>query len=400
MQSPAKPNHEGHDGQTSGPLSFGSLLARVKPAIEARLEALWQEKLRARGRHGAEVRAVVTTASDLTLRGGKRYRAGLLAAAYYGVATGRAESNLESVVFGKGPDADAILGGGVALELLQSYLLIQDDWMDGDVERRGGPSAHVALAKSLGDEKKGASGAILAGDLVWSMAVETLTRLEVAPERRLLTLKLFCEIHEDVVVGQVLDTLSREVDIEELHALKTGSYTVRGPLLLGATLAGADADVLAALERFAAPIGVAFQLRVDLIGIFGSEKEAGRPEASDLRSGKNTAVMRECLPGIDAAGRAKIDAVWGKLHADRASIAAAVEAIEASGARQRVESRLFALCDEAEALARALPFSADARRLLAEGANALRAIPSGGATRAIPSPEAPTVHNRVSGAPV
>lgn len=387
MDSPAKP------GQAET-LSFATLLARVKPAIETRLEALWRDKLAARGRHGAEVRSVIETSSDLTLRGGKRYRAGLLAAAYYGVA-GRGTSggasgaeSIEAMVFGSGPHAEAILAGGVSLELLQSYLLIQDDWMDGDVERRGGPSAHVALTAKLGDDRKGASGAILAGDLVWSMAIETLLDLAVAPALRVAALKLFTQIHEDVVVGQVLDTLSREVDIEELHALKTGSYTVRGPLLLGATLAGATEDDIAALERFAAPIGVAFQLRDDLIGIFGSEKEAGRPEASDLRAAKNQAVVREARPALSAEGRAKVDAVWGKLDADRGAIAAAVEAIEASGARQRVEARLRALVDEAEALAAALPFPADARRLLAEGASALRAIPAGGATRGTSAPDA------------
>jgi geranylgeranyl diphosphate synthase type I len=371
MQSPA---HE--------PLTFAALLARTKPAIEARLETLWQKKLATRGRHGQEVRSIVDISTDLTLRGGKRYRAGLLAAAYYGVAGRGSDASIEAMVFGTGPDAEAILSGGISLELLQSYLLIQDDWMDGDVERRGGPSAHVALSRTLGDDRKGAAGAILAGDLVWSMAVDALLDWEGPAERRLAALKLFTQIHEDVVVGQVLDTLSRDADIEELHALKTGSYTVRGPLLLGATLAGATRDDLAALERFAAPIGVAFQLRDDLIGVFGSEKEAGRPEASDLRSAKNQAVVREAFPHLSQDARQKVDAVWGKLDADRASVAAAVEAIEATGARQRVEARLKALVDEAESLAAALPFPADARRLLAEGASALRAIPAGGATRA------------------
>ena len=103
---------------------------------------------------------------------------------------------------------------------------------------------------------------------------------------------------------------------------------------------------------------------------------------------------------LEAEGRAKLDAVWGKPHAERAAITAAVSAIEASGARQRVEARLKALCDEAEALALALPFSADATRLLAEAANALRAIPTGGATRVSSSPDALTTQSRESSAAV
>ena len=368
-------------------LTFSEVLAKVKPAIEQRLEAMFRERVASWGAKAPEVLAVIETAEALTLRGGKRYRAGMLAGAYLGVVGSRDGVSAREVVRAlEGADdvstearkhAEILLGGGAALELLQSYLLIQDDWMDGDVERRGGPSAHVALALRMKDEKKGASGAMLAGDLVWGLAVEALLRVEAAPERKLAALTLFTRIHEDVVIGQVLDTLSTGFDIEELHTLKTGSYTVRGPLLLGAALAGGGADITEALERFAAPVGVAFQLRDDLIGVFGSEKEAGRPEASDLRSAKQSAVVREGLPGLDAAGKARVDAVWGKVDADAASITAAVAALEATGARARVEARLFALCDQAEGLAKALAFSEEATRVLAEGASALRAVPVG-----------------------
>src|ERR1700744_904861 len=114
---------------------FASLLAAVRAAVDERLALIWDERIVALRRHGAEVTAMATAARDLTLRGGKRFRAALLAAAYGGVA----------------PDAsvEPAFQAGVALELLQTYLLIQDDWMDGDLTRRGGPSVHAALAVSL-----------------------------------------------------------------------------------------------------------------------------------------------------------------------------------------------------------------------------------------------------------
>jgi geranylgeranyl diphosphate synthase, type I len=355
--------------------SFLELLGRIKPAIEQKLEALFRARANAYHDLGAEVGSIVDTSASLTLRGGKRYRAGMLAAAYFGTLSQNTAVRASEL-------DEAVLAGGLALELLQSYLLIQDDWMDGDVERRGGPSAHVALARSLGSDAKGASAAILSSDLVWGLALEALAKAPAPPERLVKAIAYFSRMHEDVVIGQVLDSLAVHPDIEVVHKLKTGAYTVRGPVLLGAILAGASDDVIATLERYSEPLGVAFQLRDDLIGIFGNESEAGRPEASDLRSAKNTAVIREAKPRLDARGQALLDAVWGKPESDIAAIRAAVSAIEATGARAAVEARLFELCGQAESIARSLPFSDETRELLAGGASALRAVPKGTKDRA------------------
>lgn len=351
---------------------FSEFLGSVKVAVEARLVALLDARASARKSAGPEAADVLSNARDLTLRGGKRYRAGMLAATYFAVASQRGAVDV-------GKLDETLLGGGVALELLQSYLLVQDDWMDGDVERRGGPSAHVALERSLGSAHKGACAAIMAGDYLFGLAIEALASVPAPPARIVEALKFFTSVHEDVVVGQVLDTVAKNADIEVLHALKTGSYTVRGPVLLGALLAGAGPEDVARLTAYAEPIGVAFQLRDDLIGVFGTEAEAGRPAASDLRSAKNTAVMREAFPRLSAGDRALVDAVWGKPESDAASITAAVRAVERCGARRAVEARLYELCGQAEALAAAMPYADKPRALLVGGAAALRSIPKGAA---------------------
>src|SRR5689334_14822830 len=111
---------------TTSPLGsdFPALLSHVRAAVDERLARLWDGEVASLHRYGADVVAVADAARDLTMRGGKRYRAALLAAAYVGVAP---EAPIEPAY-----------QGGVALELLQSYLLMQDDWMDGDITRRGG----------------------------------------------------------------------------------------------------------------------------------------------------------------------------------------------------------------------------------------------------------------------
>ncbi|HLM74494.1 MAG TPA: polyprenyl synthetase family protein, partial [Polyangiaceae bacterium] len=243
--------------------AFLEFLEGVRVEVDRRLAARWDAKLAELARHGKEVQAMAGAARDLTLRGGKRFRAGLLMAAYAGVAPRALK--------------ETALEAGVALELLQSYLLVQDDWMDHDDTRRGGPSVHAALSGALGDAHLGAASAVLASDLLWGLALATLASVPASTKRRIAAIELLCQVHEDVVIGQQIDLIGRAEDVEAMHALKTGSYTVRGPLLLGATLAGADERALKALERYAAPVGVAFQLRDDLLGMFGSSAQTGKP---------------------------------------------------------------------------------------------------------------------------
>jgi geranylgeranyl diphosphate synthase type I len=339
---------------------FPSLLAHVRPAVEARLTALWSAKLASLHRHGPAVVAMADASRELTLRGGKRFRAALLAAVHAGVAP---EASLEPAY-----------QVGIALELLQTYLLIQDDWIDGDVTRRGGPSVHVILGTALG-ERLGAASAILASDLTWGMALATIAAVEVPAPRVVEVIQLYLRIHEDVVIGQQMDVQGRAEDVEAMHDLKTGSYTVRGPIALGAALAGASPSARAALARYAAPLGVAFQLRDDLLGTFGCPAETGKLVGSDLRTGKRTAILAEAEHRLDAAGREVLARAFGHEAAGEAEVAAATAVLQTCGARAEVERRLASLCDDAEALAEDLPLAPAAKRMLAGAARSLRKGP-------------------------
>ena len=348
--------------------AFASLLARTRPRIEAALERTFDALLAARASTSREVATTYGVARELTMRGGKRFRAALAAAAYEGLAPK--------------PIRGVAVAAGTSLELLQSYLLIQDDWMDGDVERRGGPSAHVALADRLGRSTRtrahdGAIGAILAGDVVFGLAIGALRGAKVEPAIALRALAQLERIHEDVVTGQILDTLATKPDVERLHELKTGSYTVRGPLELGAILAGAGAPVVRALGRFARPLGVAFQLRDDLLGVFGTEVESGRPPGSDLRAGKDTSVIRIARAELRSEELRAFEAVWGDRGAKPRDVARVVRTIEATTARSQVERRLATLCDEAELFAMRLPLTERARHELAGASRAFRIGPGG-----------------------
>lgn len=278
------------------------------------------------GQHGS---VLVDAIADLTIRGGKRLRPAILVAALSAVRPGRGVRDVAAAC--------------ASLELLQSYLLIHDDWMDGDAQRRGGPSVHARLRQTHG--ANGDALAILAGDLASALAWELmLDAAHGAPRGRDLT-TCFGRIHQEVVLGQEMDLVGG-ADVSRMQRLKTGSYTVSGPLRLGALLGDANEAQLRALERFGAPLGEAFQIRDDLLGTFGDAREVGKTIGGDLRTGKRTALVAELEASVSERDRAPVTAILGRV-ASEAEIDVARRTLVTTGVRERVEARLDALLDDA-----------------------------------------------------
>jgi geranylgeranyl diphosphate synthase type I len=273
--------------------------------------------------------AMVDAVARFTLRGGKRTRPALLLAGHAAVS--------DQPVF------DLWLDVSAGLELLHSYLLIHDDWMDQDDERRGAMTLHREFSRGDSEVHRGASLAILAGDLAASFATELVCGSLTFSERCRSALEVFWGMQQDVVWGQGLDVVGYR-DVSLIHRLKTGSYSVRGPLMLGAILGGADLEQCTALEHYSEPAGRAFQVRDDLLGTFGDPATTGKPRGNDLRAGKQTAVTEEVGGRLSATERAKVAAVFGRRDADEASVIEAIEALEDAGVRDAVEDKLQGLC--------------------------------------------------------
>lgn len=328
-------------------MTFAALLRDVRTRVDERLAEWLAPRVATAAAISAEVGFAAEAARDLSLRGGKRMRAALVAAGYEAFA----------------PDgASACMPAMIAIELLQTYLLIHDDWMDHDDVRRGGPTVHVLLRERLGDPALGEAAAILAGDLASGWAQEALLESNVAPERALRAMKAYAKINVDVVCGQLAEMTAggatKPANVETVHALKTASYTVTGPLLIGAALAGADDARAVGLERFGRPLGIAFQLRDDLLGTFGDPSATGKPIYNDIRQGKRTALVAELLrdpAGAQALASNDVEAI--------------VKAMVTSGAKERVESRVRELLDESRGALQALaPTMRESGRALLEGA--------------------------------
>ena len=305
---------------------FSALLGAVQTEVDQRLRGFLETRLDVARRHGPEVLEMVSAVRDLVLRGGKRLRPALLVAGYR-AASERAE-------------LEPALDAGVAIELLQAYLLIHDDWMDGDLVRRGGPAVHAHLAKHFRSEHKGHASGILAGDYASAVALEALSQVEMKPKAALAAFACFAEMQLDAIAGQQLDLIGGEYDVELAYQLKTGSYTVRGPLRLGAILASAKPSTLRVLDRFALPIGVAFQLRDDLLSAFGEPKQTGKPLGNDLRAGKRTALLAAGLKLARGKELRALKQAVGNTSASDAQVRQALGVLESCGARAAIEARV------------------------------------------------------------
>ena len=330
----------------------GWLLA-VKGRVDERLRAFFEERRRAAGAlAGPEAVELARSVEALTLRGGKRLRPAVLVAAYCAVDEEGAW--------------ERCLSACAALELLQSHLLIHDDWMDGDDERRGGPSVHAALRRAHGDDHLGASLAILAGNLANTWGWGLLLAERAFPEdRRARAVDAYLEMQRRVVYGQQLDLLGTE-RVGDMVRLKTGSYTVQGPLRLGACLAGANDAQLEALRRFGEPLGEAFQIRDDLLGTFGDPRATGKPNGSDLRAGKRSSLVRMAETTLAPEARVPLEAVLRRAEADEVAVRRARRLLEEQGVREAVERRLDRLLERSTAALEGAPLTARGRAMLGD----------------------------------
>lgn len=311
---------------------FSDWLTEVRDGIDAHLAAYLKSKIQEADALSADSVELVDGVRSLTMRGGKRFRPMLVEAAFVSIA---------------GESKPAVTQpAGAALEMLQSYLLIHDDWMDQDDERRGGPAVH-AMYRERYDRHLADSLGILAGDLASAYSLELLLNADVRAERMGQALAVFVQIQKEVFFGQHLD-ITANANVAKMHDLKTGSYTVRGPLLLGATLAGASDEQKATLVKYANPLGHAFQIRDDLLGTFGDQGTTGKP-GNDLRNGKRTSLVGEVESLLKGDALKPIDVVMAG-GASETQIAEAAELLITSGARANVEARLAAHLEAATAV--------------------------------------------------
>ncbi|MCV7310171.1 polyprenyl synthetase family protein [Mycobacterium paraffinicum] len=215
---------------------------------------------------------------------------------------------------------EAALRAAASFELLHVFALLQDDVMDGSTERRGRPSAHVQFAQwhrerglSGSARRFGESAAILLGDLCLIWSEQMLRESGVEPGRLQRAWPRYDTMRTELAVGQFGDLASDVRHMPSLEAVldvarrKSGNYTVRRPLEIGAAMSGCDDRTMTRLGRYGAAIGEAFQLRDDVLGVFGSPATTGKPCSGDLLERKATSVVVTAHQLADPATRAEMN---------------------------------------------------------------------------------------------
>jgi geranylgeranyl diphosphate synthase type I len=328
----------------------------VDDRVEQRVLALLDAEVERWSAGDPGLRAPVSALRSLVAAGGKRMRPAFCHWSYVGSG---------------GDDGDEVaVDAGAALELLHTFALVHDDVMDGSDRRRGRASVHREfidehLAQGWRGEARrfGEGTAILVGDLAFVYADMLMT--DAPPVAR----RVFDELRVELCIGQFLDlaataTGSRDpAAARRIERYKSGKYTVERPLHLGAALAGRLDDLREPLTAFGLPLGEAFQLRDDLLGVFGDPARTGKPVGDDLREGKLTPLVAVASARASGAG-ARLLGRLGHSDLTDGDIAALQTLLVESGARDEIEATIEQLVAQAfDALAR-LPVTRDAKQAL------------------------------------
>ncbi|MET9302986.1 MULTISPECIES: polyprenyl synthetase family protein [Micromonospora] len=314
------------------------------------------------------------TARDCVLAGGKRVRPTF---AYWG---------WRGVVGGEEPLC-SVLPALSALELLHTFALVHDDVMDASDTRRGLPTAHRAAAARhraaghTGDpDRYGEAVAVLIGDLCMVWADRLMAHAAVPADRLLDVRRCYDQMRVETVAGQFLDVLGENDSASwtvdralRVARYKTASYTVQRPLLFGACLAGTDADdpLIAAYTRYGLAVGEAFQLRDDLLGVYGDPETTGKPAGDDLRTGKPTALLMLARQLADPAQHRALERAGSVTAAHEVDRLADV--VRDTGATARVERMISDRVTEALAALGTAPIDETARTALTGLASAATA---------------------------
>lgn len=306
------------------------------------------------------------------LSGGKRFRALFCYSGWQSAGT-------------SATDLSPAVSAAAALEIFHAAALVHDDIIDNSDTRRGAASAHKLFEGMHGDKawaghrgEFGRAAGILLGDLMLGWSDELLDEgLDVVPDRSAARLARteFNRMRTEVTAGQYLDILEERAWLTQPEAelldralrvivYKSAKYSVQAPLVIGAALAGASPALLDALRSFGLPLGIAYQLRDDLLGVFGDAAVTGKPSGDDLREGKRTVLIALARQGLADGPRRTLDEQLGDPTIDEARIADLQRVIRDSGAVDQVEAMIQANVAEALRALEESPIDAGSRERL------------------------------------
>lgn len=285
-------------------------LAEFKKKVDPEIRKYFDAAIEETEKIDRNVAGSLKQAKKIIMAGGKRARAAFM---YYGyLAAG-------------GKDLEKILKTSISIELIHLFLLIHDDIIDKDNKRHGVATLHnyysqkgKRFLRNNDPEHFGASMAIIIGDTISTLGSQVIFESGFSPELIVRALNKLQKIVSMTVIGESEDIhieKKKQASVREIlkmYEYKTAKYTIEGPLHLGAILAGAEDKLLKTFSAYSIPVGIAFQIQDDILGIFGDEKKLGKPVGSDIRQGKYTILVAKAVEKASAKQRNIIKNILGK----------------------------------------------------------------------------------------
>ncbi len=338
-----------------------------KPEIDKRLRAALEKEREYIPNDHPLFHDVIDKLLDFNMRGGKRLRPSFIVEGYRCVG---------------GKDMDAIYDASLVIEGSEAWLLIHDDIMDDDTLRRGKPTMHVMYENELKKrgvqlppeklKHMGISLGMTVGDLQAVLTYEWLTKPDFPRELKEKALQRYNLVLRLTCYGQILDVMAetmppeeiKEEDVLLIHSLKTSAYTLWGPLQIGAILGNATDKQLEIFYNYGYPLGIAFQLQDDILGLFGDVKKTGKPAHSDLKEGKRTLLIIKALENATPEQKKRLLEIWGNKNLTDEDAEEAREIVRETGSLDYNRELARKLAEEGMAAMEAADFDPEGKEYL------------------------------------
>jgi geranylgeranyl diphosphate synthase, type I len=345
------------------PMDFKETLAELKKEIDKELGYQFNIAIKGVRKKDALMAEALAQAKNITLAGGKRIRGALLCQAYFGVG---------------GKERKKIIKAATAIELVHMLLLVHDDIMDKGWLRHGEKTLHTFFSekkqKNLpADEVKhfGNSIAMITGDMLYAMANNLILESKFNDAVIIQSLSQVQSIIETTIAGQSQDVWiahkknATEKEILNMYKNKTARYTLEGPLYVGAMLAGRnDRKFLQCLSRYAVPVGIAFQIQDDILGIFGIKQKTGKLAVSDIEEGKRSIIVTKAFSRANLRQKKQLDSILGKKNLSNKEIRTFQDILKSTGALEYSKKMAAAYLVKGKREIKKIAFLPDTKRFL------------------------------------
>lgn len=338
------------------------MLQKLKKDINKELEPLMRQA-RPFLVPGVKYDLIYRGIKDFVLRNGKRIRPSLFVLSYLGYSKE------------KGLSYKKLVRCALSLELLHDFLLVHDDVIDNSALRRGKPSLHRLFNDALSiphDSKIGKDLSIVAGDVMFAMAVETFVSFVGTTPRGKKALSLLTRAAAETGIGEYIDVANNIKDLETVtqndvslaYILKTAKYTFVTPLLMGAVLAGAGDQEKKKLLKLGITLGQGFQIHDDLLDVFSTSKEIGKPILSDLNESKKTLLVVKAYQSLRGKDKKELKKILRKNIKTYGDLQRFRKLIKIGRSDKYCVDKTLALLDEARAICSSLRMRSKSKKAL------------------------------------